>query len=36
VSISGGTPTSQLNSLTQVTFGGFAFDPGAVGLPTHP
>jgi hypothetical protein len=35
VSISGGTPTSQLNSLTDVTFGGFAFNPGATGLPTH-
>jgi sugar lactone lactonase YvrE len=35
VSITGGTPTSQLNSLTQVTFGGFAFEPAAVGLPTH-
>lgn len=36
VTINGGTPTSQLNSLTQVTFGGFAFDPAATGLPTHP
>lgn len=25
----------QLNSLTQVTFGGLAFDPGAAGLPVH-
>ncbi|HZW90083.1 MAG TPA: hypothetical protein VFF12_13455, partial [Myxococcaceae bacterium] len=35
VSISGGTPTSQLNSLTDVTFGGFAFEPAGAGLPTH-
>ena len=35
VTINGGTPTSQLNSLTQITFGGFAFDPAAAGLPTH-
>jgi hypothetical protein len=25
----------QLNSLTQVSFGGIAFNPGAAGLPTH-
>jgi hypothetical protein len=36
VTINGGTPTSQLNNLTQITFGGFAFDPAATGLPTHP
>jgi len=36
VTINGGTPTSQLNSLTSITFGGFAFDPAATGLPTHP
>jgi len=35
VTINGGTPTSQLNSLTEITFGGFAFDPAAAGLPTH-
>jgi hypothetical protein len=35
VSINGGTGTPQLNSLSQVTFGGFAFEPAAVGLPTH-
>ena len=35
VSISGGTPTSQLNSLSQVTFGGIAFDPAATNLPVH-
>ena len=35
VSISGITPTSQLNSLTQVTFGGIAFDPAASSLPVH-
>ena len=35
VSISGSTPTSQLNSLSQVTFGGIAFDPAATNLPVH-
>ncbi len=35
VSISGGTPTNQLNSLSQVTFGGIAFDPAATNLPVH-
>jgi hypothetical protein len=35
VLVTGGTPTSQLNSLTQGAFGGIAFDPGAAGLPTH-
>jgi hypothetical protein len=35
VSVSGGTPTSQLNSLTDVSFGGFAFEPAGAGLPTH-
>jgi hypothetical protein len=35
VLVSGGTPTAQLNSLTDVTFGGFAFEPAGAGLPTH-
>jgi len=35
VLVTGGTPTIQLNSLTQGVFGGIAFDPGAAGLPTH-
>jgi hypothetical protein len=35
VLVTGGTPTTQLNSLTQGAFGGIAFDPGAAGLPTH-
>ena len=35
VSINAGTPTSQLNSLTDISFGGFAFEPAAAGLPTH-
>jgi sugar lactone lactonase YvrE len=35
VSISGNSPTSQLNSLTQVAFGGIAFDPAGAGLPVH-
>jgi hypothetical protein len=34
--VTGGNGTVQLNSLTQVTFGGVAFNPGAAGLPTHP
>jgi ligand-binding sensor domain-containing protein len=36
VQVTGGNGTVQLNSLTQVTFGGVAFNPGAAGLPTHP
>ncbi len=35
VQISGASGQVQLNSLAQVTFGGIAFDPGAVGLPTR-
>lgn len=35
VLVTGGSDTIQLNSLTQVTFGGIAFNPGAAGLPTH-
>jgi sugar lactone lactonase YvrE len=35
VQVSGGSGNVQLNSLTQVTFGGIAFNPGAAGLPTH-
>ena len=35
VQLTGGNGTVQLNSLTQVTFGGLAFSPGATGLPTH-
>jgi len=35
VSVSGSTGVVQLNSLTQVTFGGLAFNPGAAGLPVH-
>jgi hypothetical protein len=31
----GSSGTIQLNSLSQVTFGGLAFDPGAAGLPVH-
>ena len=33
--VTGASGTVQLNSLTQVTFGGVAFNPGAAGLPTH-
>ncbi|HSP20589.1 MAG TPA: hypothetical protein VLQ79_13810, partial [Myxococcaceae bacterium] len=36
LSVNGGAGSSQLNSLTQVTFGGFAFNPAAAGLPVHP
>jgi hypothetical protein len=35
VQVTGSSGTVQLNSLTQVTFGGIAFNPGAAGLPTH-
>ena len=35
VSINGGAGTSQLNSLSQITFGGFAFNPAAATLPVH-
>jgi ligand-binding sensor domain-containing protein len=35
IQVAGGNGTVQLNSLTQVTFGGVAFNPGAAGLPTH-
>jgi ligand-binding sensor domain-containing protein len=35
VSLNGGTPSPQLNSLTQVLFGGIAFDPAAATLPVH-
>jgi streptogramin lyase len=35
VQVTGTNGTVQLNSLTQVTFGGVAFNPGAAGLPTH-
>jgi hypothetical protein len=35
VLVTGTSGTVQLNGLTQVTFGGIAFDPGAAGLPTH-
>ncbi len=35
VQVTGGNGTVQLNSLTQVTFGGVAFNPGAAGLPTR-
>ena len=35
VLVSGASGNVQLNSLTQVTFGGVAFNPGAGGLPTH-
>lgn len=35
VQVSGSSGSVQLNSLTQVTFGGLAFDPGAAGLPVH-
>lgn len=35
VSVTGSTGNVQLNSLPQVTFGGIAFDPGAVNLPTR-
>jgi sugar lactone lactonase YvrE len=35
VLVTGSSGTVQLNSLTQVTFGGVAFNPGAAGLPTH-
>lgn len=35
VLVTGGSGNVQLNSLTQVTFGGIAFNPGATGLPTH-
>jgi len=35
VSINGGSPSPQLNSLTQVLFGGIAFDPAAATLPVH-
>jgi secreted PhoX family phosphatase len=35
VQVTGASGTVQLNSLTQVTFGGVAFNPGAAGLPTH-
>lgn len=33
--LTGTSGTVQLNSLTQVTFGGIGFNPGAAGLPTH-
>ena len=33
--VTGASGNVQLNSLTQVTFGGIAFNPGAAGLPTH-
>jgi hypothetical protein len=36
VLVNGASGTVQLNSLTLVTFGGVAFNPGAAGLPTHP
>ena len=35
VLVTGSSGNVQLNSLTQVTFGGIAFNPGAAGLPTH-
>ena len=35
VLVTGASGNVQLNSLTQVTFGGIAFNPGAAGLPTH-
>jgi sugar lactone lactonase YvrE len=35
VLVNGASGNVQLNSLTQVTFGGVAFNPGAAGLPTH-
>ena len=35
VLVTAGSGNVQLNSLTQVTFGGIAFNPGAAGLPTH-
>jgi hypothetical protein len=35
VLVTGASGNVQLNSLTQVTFGGLAFNPGAAGLPTH-
>jgi ligand-binding sensor domain-containing protein len=35
VQVSGPNGTVQLSSLTQVEFGGVAFNPGADGLPTH-
>lgn len=35
VQVTGGNGVVQLSSLTQVTFGGVAFNPGAAGLPTH-
>ncbi|MGZ6072058.1 MAG: hypothetical protein ACXWK8_12635 [Myxococcaceae bacterium] len=35
VSLNGSTPGPQLNSLTQVLFGGIAFDPAAATLPVH-
>ena len=35
VSVVGGNGQVQLNSLAQVTFGGIAFDPAAVGLPVR-
>ncbi|HUM09434.1 MAG TPA: hypothetical protein VLT82_00625 [Myxococcaceae bacterium] len=35
VQVSESSGVVQLNSLTQVTFGGLAFDPGAAGLPVH-
>ena len=33
VSVASGSGTVQLNSLSQISFGGVAFDPGAAGLP---
>ena len=33
--VSGNSGNVQLSGLTQVTFGGLAFNPGAAGLPTH-
>ena len=35
VLVNGASGTVQLNSLTLVTFGGVAFNPGAAGLPAH-
>jgi hypothetical protein len=35
VQVSGSNGVVQLNSLTQVAFGGLAFNPGAAGLPVH-
>ena len=35
IQVNGNSANVQLSSLSQVTFGGLAFNPGAAGLPTH-